>query len=178
VYRAEDREIRIEARGGGLVLREADIEAPLEREPFTRSDRMDVFHVVHDGFDRYGLAFGRDATGEVVEAFHGPSWLRKQGHVGPEPTPAPDEWRRYEGVYRSNDPWAPALRIFVRREALTLQWPAGAEEHVLTQLDDGSFAAGDPALPRRLRFEGDAAGLAVVAHYNGGRWYRSFEDDG
>ena len=42
-------------------------------------------------------------------------------------------------------------------------------------LDDGSFAVGDPALPRRVRFEGDVRGMTAVTVFNGGRWYRSFE---
>jgi hypothetical protein len=30
--------------------------------------------------------------------------------------------------------------------------------------------------PRRIRFDGAADGKAIVAEYNGGRWYRSFEE--
>jgi hypothetical protein len=30
--------------------------------------------------------------------------------------------------------------------------------------------------PRRIRFHGDVDGEAIVAEYNGGRWYRSFEE--
>ena len=32
-----------------------------------------------------------------------------------------------------------------------------------------------PALPRRVRFEGDVRGMTAVTVVNGGRWYRSFE---
>jgi hypothetical protein len=42
-------------------------------------------------------------------------------------------------------------------------------------LDDGSFAVEDPALPRRIRFEGDVDGRSAVTVFNGGRWFRSFE---
>lgn len=173
VFRDDQREVRVEARGRGLVVIEGHVEAPLEREPFAATEWVDRFHVVHDGLDRHPLTFGRDGDGRVVEAFHGPSWLPKEGHDAPRPGPIPDGWHRCEGLYRSNDPWSPVLRVFARRDRLYLVWPAWPEEHELTPLDDGSFAVGDPALPRRLRFEGDAAGRAIVAEYNGGRWYRS-----
>jgi hypothetical protein len=79
------------------------------------------------------------------------------------------------GLYRSNDPWEPVLRIFGRGDRLFLWSPGGEEEWELTELDEGWFAAGDPALPRRLRFHGDLDGRAVVVELNGGRWYRSDE---
>jgi hypothetical protein len=70
------------------------------------------------------------------------------------------------------------LWIVLRKGRLAILWPtsAGDEEGGdLTPLDDGSFAIGDPALPRRVRFEGDVRGLTATTVVNGGRWYRSFE---
>jgi hypothetical protein len=54
-------------------------------------------------------------------------------------------------------------------------WSAsGEDEWPLTELEDGRFAAGDPALPRRLRFH-EQGGRAVAVEFNGGLWYRSNE---
>ena len=45
-------------------------------------------------------------------------------------------------------------------------------------LDDGSFAVGAERDPRRVRFEGETyGGLTAVVRVNGGRWFRSFEED-
>jgi CubicO group peptidase (beta-lactamase class C family) len=176
VYRDGDHEVRVTASGGGLVLRNGAVEAVLEREPLAGqgADR-DRFHVVHGSWDRYPLVFRR-RDGRVVEALHGPARLVQEGHDGQAATPLPDAWRGFEGVYRNNDAWGPVLRVFARGGSLHLLWPGEDEEFELTPLEDGSFAAGDPALPRRLRFAGEADGLASVAVYNGGRWYRSNED--
>jgi CubicO group peptidase (beta-lactamase class C family) len=175
-YRGGGREVRIEAAGAGLVLQEGPVRAALEREPLAGvAHDPDRFLVVHEGLDRYAFSFGRDAEGRVVEAFHGPSWLRGASYDGPE-APVPKGWSRLEGVYRSNDPWSPVLRVFARADRLHVLEPGQGEEHELTPLGDGSFAARDPALPRRFRFHGDGDGRAVVAEYNGGRWYRSNEE--
>jgi hypothetical protein len=86
------------------------------------------------------------------------------------------EVARLEGVYRSHDPWDPVLRVFSRAGRLYL-WSAGEDDELaLTEVEEGSWAAGDVALPRRLRFLGDPAGVAVVLELNGGRWYRSNEE--
>jgi CubicO group peptidase (beta-lactamase class C family) len=175
-YRDGGRAVRVAASGDRLVLREGDVEAVLEREPLGGPgvDR-DRFHVVHGSLDRYQLVFRRRG-GRVVEAVHGPSLLRREGHDAPEAPPSPDPWRGLEGVYRSNDPWSPVLRVFARAGRLHVLEPGQGEEHELTPLEDGWFAAGDPELPRRIRFDGDTDGLASVAEYNGGRWYRSNEE--
>jgi hypothetical protein len=83
-------------------------------------------------------------------------------------------------LYRNDDPWAPVLRILARNGKLVLQWPYevgnGSTVGELVPLDDGWFAVGAVRDPRRIRFDGEADGKAIVAEYNGGRWYRSFEE--
>ena len=92
------------------------------------------------------------------------------------PTPTlPDRWRGLPGLYRSNDPWEAVLHVFARAGRLYLWSSGGQEEWELFELEAGWFAAGDPALPRRLRFDGDVEGRAVVVGFNGGRWYRADE---
>jgi D-alanyl-D-alanine carboxypeptidase len=172
-YAAGHRELHVEARGTGLVLIDGDAEAVLEREPFADAGSRDRFLVVHEDLDRHLLAFERDATGAVVGASHGPSWFARDGAA---PTSTPEAWRRLEGVYRSNDPWEPLLHVY-ERVGIPFLWTAGeGEEWPLVELEDGWFAAGEPRLPRRLRFHGDVDGRAAVVEFNGGRWYRSNEE--
>ena len=141
---------------------------------------MDAFLVAHDALDRFPLEFGRDDDGPVVEAFHGPTWFRREGVAFSEPADLPEALRCAPGLYRNNDPWAPVLRILARKGELVLQWPyevAGAiDSRTLIPLRDGWFAVGAERDPRRIRFLGDVDGKAVVAEYNGGRWYRSLEE--
>lgn len=171
-YVAKGGEIRIEARGEGLVLVVGGVQATLEREPLDDGRFHDVFLVLDDELDRYALRFERDGAGRVVAATHGPRRLARDQEP---PAVTPLAWGGLEGVYRSNDPWEPVVRVHARAGRLYL-WSSGAEEEwELTELPDGWFAAGDPALPRRLRFHGEADGRALAVEFNGGRWYRSSE---
>jgi len=125
--------------------------------------------------------FGRDESGAVVEAFHGGTWFRGERYAGADPKAVPEEWLRCTGFYRSNDPWAPTLRVVARKGVLAISWPNAAsddaEDEELLPLDDGWFAAGAERDPRRIRFLGNGAGnKAIVAEFNGGSWFRSFED--
>ena len=98
---------------------------------------------------------------------------------GPEPETPPEGWLAYPGLYRNDDPWAPALRVVLRKGRLAV-WPVetedGSGEAELTPLEDGWFAAGEPWMPQRIRFDRIVEGRAVLAELDGGRWYRSFED--
>jgi hypothetical protein len=179
-YAGDDgRVLELEAENGGLRLSVGSVSALLERDPLTEPG--DTFLVPHDALERYPIVFRRDDRGSVVEAFHGNTWFRGDRYEGASPDPAPAEWRRFVGLYRNNDPWSPVLRILVRKGRLALQWPAAASdeeaEEDLIPLDDEWFAVGDVTAPRRLRFLGrGAGGSAPVAEFNGGQWFRSFED--
>ena len=50
----------------------------------------------------------------------GPRW--------PQPEEPPEEWRRYTGLYRSDNPWSATARIVLRKGRLALQWPAAASD--------------------------------------------------
>lgn len=175
----DGRELALTEAGDGLRLSVGPVAVQLERDPL--ADPGDVFVVPHDALERHPLEFVRDATGTVVEAFHGPTWFRGERYAGEEPPPLPDAWRRLVGLYRNDDPWAAVLRILPRKGGLVLQWPSAASDEegsgALVPLADGWFAVGSVRDPRRLRFLGEGArGLAVVAELNGGSWFRSFED--
>jgi hypothetical protein len=179
-YVGEDgRVFEVRAQGDGLLLDAGNVSAHLERDPLA-DEIGDTFLVPHDALERFALVFGRDEAGTVVEAFHGDTWFRSERYAGPEPPPAPEAWLRYVGFYRSNDPWAPTMRVVLRKGQLAIQWPNAATddagEEVLVPIDDEWFAGGAMTDPRRVRFLGTGAGgMAVVAEYNGGSWFRSFE---
>jgi CubicO group peptidase (beta-lactamase class C family) len=178
-YTGEDgRVFEVEAEREGLRLNAGPVTAMLERDPL--GEPSDTFLVPHDALERFPLVFQRDADGMVVEAFHGDTWFRSERYAGPEPETPPEEWRRYTGFYRNDDPWAPTLRVLLRKGVLAIQWPSAATddegEDDLLPLADGWFAGGTERDPRRIRFLGEGAGgKAVVVEFNGGSWFRSFE---
>jgi D-alanyl-D-alanine carboxypeptidase len=177
-YAGEDgRSLVVVPVDDGLSMSIGPASARLERDPLIPQPGQ-AFLVAHPAFERHLLEFRADGRGEVVEAFHGDTWFRGERYRGPEPEEPPAGWRRHPGLYRNDDPWNPVLRIVLRKGELAIQWPTdtGDEEGGdLLPLDIGTFAVGDQALPRRIRFEGDVDGMTAVVIFNGGRWYRSFE---
>jgi len=166
------RPIQLEATGDRLRLVDGPVGVALERW----ADERDVFLVPHPGLDRFLLRVHRDGDGSIRELTHGPDRFAPEGIVlEPGPTHEPS-WEAFAGVYRSNDPWAPVLRVFLRAGRLWLTWPSEGTEDELDPLGDGTFAVGERWVPRRVRFDDVIEGFAAVAHYNGGRWYRSFEE--
>jgi D-alanyl-D-alanine carboxypeptidase len=160
-----DDRLRLKAGPLGVVLQRDVLEEP-----------GDEFLVPHPSLERHLLTFGRDAQGNVVEAFHGPDWFRGERWVGEVPTSAPAEWAAYPGLYRSNDPWSPVIRVVFRKGRLAVSDSPDAPEEELTPLPDGSFAMGETWTPRRIRFDRLVEGKTILAEYNGGRWYRSFQE--
>jgi D-alanyl-D-alanine carboxypeptidase len=177
-YIGDRRSLEVEALDGDrLRLTAGSVEAVLVRDAL--STPGDVFTVPDPSLEHFVLRFGRDAEGRVVEAFHGNEWFRGERYAGPEPDADPDEWQAFTGLYRSNDPWGPVLRIVLRKGRLAAQWPWESEEgpdEELTPLDDGWFAVGETWKPQRVRFLDLLDGKAAIAEYDGGRWYRSFEE--
>jgi CubicO group peptidase (beta-lactamase class C family) len=179
-YDGDDgRVLEVAAVGDGLQATLGPLSVRLERDPL-EPKVADTFLVAHEALDRFPLEFVRDEAGRVVEAFHGSTWFRGKDYEGTEPDPLPDAWAGLPGFYRNDSPWNPVLRVLARKGGLVLEWPyesgdQGADGW-LVPLDDGWFAVGTERDPRRIRFEGaTTGGLAVVAEFNGGRWYRSEE---
>lgn len=179
VYTAEDGSVlRVDVHDDGLRATLDDREGRLERDPL--SDVTDVFLLVEPELERFSLRFGRDADGRVVEGFHGDRWFRGERYAGPEPGDVPEDWSAYPGLYRNDDPWMPTIRVVLRKGRLALQWPIElsdeAGEAELDPLDDGWFAVGERWHPRRVRLDRVVSGRAVLLTFNGGQWFRSFED--
>jgi D-alanyl-D-alanine carboxypeptidase len=176
-YEGERRSFEILVEDGDhLRLRIGPVGVRLQQDPLEAPG--DSFQVPHGSLDRYLLRFGRDADGRVVEAFHGNEWFRNDRYGGPEPTSFPDVWTAYPGLYRSNNPWMPVIRVVLRKGWLALEWPADGElghAEELVPLEDGWFAVGERWQPQRLRFHRVVEGRALMVEYNAGRWWRSFE---
>ena len=166
-----DREIELVATDDGLRLRDGAIGVELERWP----GREDAFLVPHTARDRYLLRVLRDGDGAVTELVHGPDRFAPAAGGLEETAALPDGWAGREGLYRSNNPWSPTLRIFARGGELWCLFPANGIEERLTLLDDESFAVGEPRTPQRLRFLDDVEGATTTVGFNGGRWYRAFD---
>jgi CubicO group peptidase (beta-lactamase class C family) len=169
--------VRTDADGLRITIGEAS--GRLERDPLT-ADAGNQFLVVHPNLERFPVRFARGSDGLAREAFYGDRWFRGERYDGDPPERAPQEWQAYTGLYRTDDPWMPTLRVVLRKGRLALQFPVElsdeAGEAELQPLEDGWFAAGEPWEPRRIRFDRLVEGKAVVAEFNAGRWYRSFED--
>ena len=180
-YHGDDgRELLVEAVDDGLMARLGPLAVRLERDPL-EIEATDTFLVAHEALDRFPFEFVRDGDGRVVEAFHGQTWFRGQAYSGPDAEPLQDAWTGFPGLYRNDSPWNPVLRVLARKGGLVLQWPyeSTTDEGTdgrLVPLDGDWFAVGEERDPRRMRFEGTTVDdKAVVAHFNGGRWYRTSE---
>lgn len=136
--------------------------------------------LVEDGeLDRFVLRFeiGEDGRARVVH--HGPDRYEADGRTpGGQPLPTDAEWAASIGHYRSHDPWASHIRVFVRGGEPWLQDPAHDEpryhERPLRPLSDGSFRVGDPWSPDRIRFDTVIDGHATRAVYDCAPMYRTF----
>ncbi len=164
-----DRAIELVETDAGLRLRDGAIGVELERWP----DRDDAFLVPHPARDRYLLRVIRDDDGAVSEIVHGPDRFAPAGRSLGGTTELPSGWRGRAGLFRSNNPWAPTVRIFDRAGELWALFPAYGTEERLTLLEDGSFAVGEPHTPQRLRFSDEVDGVPTTVTFNGGRWYRA-----
>ena len=176
VFTAEHgRTFETTVEGPSLRYREGPLGVLVERDPL--GEVNDSFLLPHPALDGHALRFGRDASGAVVEAFHGNHWFRGPAWSGPDPATHPAEWEAYPGLYRSDDPWSPAMLVCLRKGVLVLEWPLDNENSVgeLIPLADGSFAVGELWMPKRIRFDRMVEGKTIMAVFNAGRWHRSFE---
>ena len=74
----------------------------------------------------------------------------------------------------------PTLRVVLRKGRLALQFPVElsdeAGEAELRAVGRRLVRGGERWQPRRIRFDRLVDGKAVLAEFNAGRWFRSFED--
>jgi len=125
------------------------------------------------------LRFEMGGDGRAEVAHHGPDRYETDGRsMSGAPSQAGDEWAALVGHYRSHDPWASHVRVFLRDGEPWLQDPAHDElryhERPLRALPDGSFQVGEPWSPDRIRFDTVIDGRATRAVYDCAPMYRTF----
>lgn len=175
-----------EGSGGSFQIAAEDDHLVLERPgPAARLIQFDTaapgsFLVDDRDLDRYVLRFDLGADGGEAEALdHGPDRYVRSGRVRrPGPRAVASEWQAFVGHYRSHDPWASNVRVFVRGGALWLQDVAHDamrhHERALDPLPDGSFRVGEGWSPDRVRFDTVIDGRATRAVYDCAPFYRTF----
>jgi CubicO group peptidase (beta-lactamase class C family) len=129
--------------------------------------------------DRYVLRFEVGADGGAEVAHHGPDRYETGGGSKEGATSRTgDAWQALAGHYRSHDPWASHIRVFLRDGEPWLQDPAHDEmryhERPLRALPDGSFRVGETWSPDRIRFDTVIDGRATKAVYDCAPMYRTF----
>ncbi len=159
--------LRLVTHDGRLLLRHEGMNVLLDARG------NDQFFVRHPDFAMFLLRFGR-VDGEVVEVFHGPAWFVNLAYRGPVSFEAPAAWAAYPGHYRSHDPWGSNFRVVMRKGALSIIFPSG-EEEALVSLGSGRFRVGaDERSAERLTFDTVVEGEALRANYSCADYYRFF----
>jgi D-alanyl-D-alanine carboxypeptidase len=142
-------------------------------------DDPGVFLVEDRELDRFVLRFEVGEGGRANVAHHGPDRYQADGRTqAGRPSRTEAEWHAFVGHYRSHDPWASNVRVFLRGGEPWLQDPAHDEpryhERPLQPLPDGSFRVGEPWSPDRIRFDTVIDGHATRAVYDCAPMYRTF----
>lgn len=124
------------------------------------------------GYDAF--VFGRDASGTVVEVFHGADWFVTEDYVGETVFDVPPLWMAYTGRYRAHNLWNPTYKVVIRKGVLMLLQASGAGDQ-LVPLDDGTFRIGDdPRSPERATFDTITDGQALRVTISCAPYYRFF----
>ena len=160
----------IAPRGDGLTVG-VDGGEPVDAFPTPGASQLRLI-VPDPELDAFAVTFERDQDGRVTAACHGPR--RFVAGDAALPDEVNEAWRAFEGRFESYNPWMPTFRIVQRVGRLVLCERSGLEIG-LVQIDERTFAAEDPALPERLRFEAIVHGAALRANASGCDYYRSFE---
>jgi hypothetical protein len=99
----------------------------------------------------------------VSEAAWGEEWYTSSAYQGPRTFKVPDEWLRYPGHYRTEDPWIGSVRIVLRRGQL---WMNGSVP--LEPADNGRFYLRDePQSPEWVSFSDFVNGHARQLRLSG-----------
>jgi D-alanyl-D-alanine carboxypeptidase len=158
---------------GPIIVTAAGIHA-FGREGALHEHAPDVYATTHPDLCRTFVRFGRDSSGLVDRLMCGDDWHPGQGYAGPPEFPHPPEWAAYPGLYRSHNPWLPALRITLCRGELGME-QASYGRLPLEPHRSGGFALATPEgrLPERLRFDTVLDGRAQRVDFGGTTLFRA-----
>ncbi len=168
-YASASKVWELEAQDGGLVLRAGPLAVRLHQVS------PQILIAPHPALDRHHLRFARGDDGHVAGLSYGPEWFGRRGAAGVPEVEHPTEWDALPGLYRSDSPGAPTVRVYLRLGRPYLAWPGEGEERPLTPLHDGSFQVGEPWMPEWVRASDVVGGLAQTLDFNGQVFTRSFE---
>jgi len=134
----------------------------------------DLYATDHPDLCHTYIRYGRSAAGRIDHLVTGDAWHPGEGYAGQDEFPHPAEWTAYPGLYRSHNPWLPALRITLCRGELALEQSSYGRMRLESQ-PGGGFAVTTPEgrLPERLRFSMLVGGLAQRVETGGCVLYRA-----
>ena len=124
----------------GLTLLAGDARVPLQR-----SSRRSNFYLTvdHPAWDRFLFEAVRDENeddgerlGAIMKLHYGYETFVRVGEPLPETPAYPEEWNSYVGLYRSYNPWYPAIWIVIREGKLALIDSYGTATELVPE-DDG-----------------------------------------
>jgi D-alanyl-D-alanine carboxypeptidase len=128
----------------------------------------DEYTTDHPDLAETFVRFGRSEDGRVDHVIAGGSWYPGAAHAGRPEVPHPPEWEAYPGVYRSHNPWLPAIRVTLCQGALGAE-PSGYGHKPLVPHPSGGFAWTSPEgiLPERFGFSEVIEGRAQCLEWGG-----------
>ena len=136
----------------------------------------DNFTVDDPAWAAYLLQFGRDANGNVVEAFWGPQWYASSAYIGPTTFAYPKIWNAYVGRYETLDAngYYNEATVIVRKGKLCYD-----DGTPLLPLGGNLFHVGNRSwAPDYARFDEILAGKARVLRVPGADLYRMITSPG
>lgn len=158
----------VRERQGTLYMSSGGSESLLE----PREGNM--FYTHAPGFELFFMEFERDGD-RVARVHHGERTYARDGDERASGGETMADGIRFEGHYRSHNPWMSNLRVVRRMGGLVLILPFGPS-YPLVRLGDRLFRIGeDPRSPERVEFDCIIDGVATSATVSGGgRFGRTF----
>ena len=176
-WHSRDRSIEIMLAGEGLTMLCDDQRIALQRY----SRRSNFYLAIDDPqWGRFLFEAGRDETEAdmprpIVKLHHGAETLVRMS----EPVAAvdyPPDWNGYVGVYRSYNPWYPAVWFVIREGKLVLIDGYGTATELVPE-GDGFRVGAEPPNFDLLRFEPVIGGRAMGVRFETGADYSRFFAD-
>ena len=159
---------------GPVTVTSSGIEA-FGREGSLHEHAPDIYATTHPDLCQTFVRFGR-TDGRVDHLAAGDTWYPGEAYAGPSEFAHPPEWSAFPGLYRSHNPWLPALRVTLCRGELAAEQTSYGRMP-LEPHPSGGFAWTTPEgrLPERLRFATVVEGRAQVLTWGGTALYRAAE---